>query len=222
VTGGDVEYFKRCMDLGLVKSPFLEVGSAKVQGDGPNFCDLAATLGIEEVLGVDLEPGKGVDHTADFSIHPTSFAQMWDRGKFGTVAIFNVLEHTFDPITVLKNSLHCVSGTGTLIALTPVVWPIHNYPRDYNRLLPDWYKHFACANELRMHEDAFCWISQFGIIQVSDLKDGDLYLLPTSQSLGRKFSPWRYWKSRVIHRAFKTFGRSHWFTHAAIGAAFGH
>jgi len=150
-----------------------------------------------------------------------SFVKSWSQGAFSCVAIFNVLEHTFDPITVLRNALSCVAEGGTLLVVTPAVWPIHNYPGDYNRLLPDWYEQFARLNKIKLLDDAFCWLSgQFGICRVSDLKEGDDYVLPTFQSIGKAHSPIRYWTSRAVHKLFNTYGRSHTITLAAIGAAF--
>jgi SAM-dependent methyltransferase len=215
-----VEYFARCTALGFVKAPFLEIGSAKVQGDSPNLCDIAADSGVQSVTGVDLEGGKGVDLVADFAVPPGEFASAWCGGTFATVAVFNVLEHTFDPLTVLQNALSCVAPNGTLLALTPTVWPIHNYPRDYNRLLPDWYCEFAKRHDLMLHDNAFCWISQFGIWPVRAGREANDYVLPTFQTVGGRVPPWKVWKSRVVHRIFNTFGRSHGFTHVALAAVF--
>jgi SAM-dependent methyltransferase len=220
MTGGDADYFKKCFDLGLIGSPFLEVGSAKVQGDVPNLCELGSRYGVAQVAGVDLEPGSGVNFTADFSAPAELFGKAWDRGRFATVAIFNVLEHTFDPIAILTNALNCVADGGTLLVLTPTVWPIHNFPRDYNRLLPDWYQEFGARSKLQLQRQAFCWVSQFGIVPVDELRDGDIYLLPTSRSIGKNKAPWRFWTSQAVHRLFNTFGRSHWFTHVALGVAY--
>jgi SAM-dependent methyltransferase len=218
----DIDYFKQCLNLGLVKSPFLEIGSAKVLGaEMPNLSEIARDYGVKKVVGADLSPGEGVDFTADFGMPSESFVKTWSQGKFSSVAIFNVLEHTFDPITVLRNALSCVAEGGTLLVVTPVVWGIHNYPRDYNRLLPDWYEQFARLNKLRLLDDAFCWLSgPFGILRVSELKEGDLYVLPAFLSIGKTRSPIRYWTSRAVHKLFNTYGRSHTFPHAAIGVAF--
>lgn len=221
MTSRDAEYFRACFDAGLVKSPFLEVGSAKVLGEQlTNLCELATSYGVGRASGVDLAQGSGVDYIADFSLPPDIFRRQWRHGTFATVAIFNVLEHTFDPITVLSNALSCVGEQGTLLALTPTIWEIHNYPKDYNRLLPDWYHAFAKVNGLELHERQFCWISEFGLTRVNDLRIGDLYVFPTYQNRGRAQSARRYWTSRIVHRAFNTYGRSHWWTNVALGAAF--
>jgi SAM-dependent methyltransferase len=222
MTENDILYFRLCYQLGLIKSPFLEIGSAKVQRVMPNLCDLARDLKVEQVRGVDMIPGEGVDFTCDFSVSPEDFHAGWVHGTFATVAVFNVLEHTFDPIAFLHNALHCVASGGTLLVVTPAVWPLHNWPVDCVRLMPHWYEEFARQFGLSLVPDAFCWLSQFGIIKVSNLisQGRGGYQLPTFHDLGRSQSIRRYWVSRFIHRIFDTYGRSHSFTHAAIGAAF--
>jgi SAM-dependent methyltransferase len=218
----DLDFFKKCLSQGLVKSPFLEIGSAKVLGaDMPNLSEIARDYGVEKVVGVDLNPGEGVDFTADFGLPYESFVKTWNQGKFSSVGMFSVLEHTFDPITVLRNALSCVAEGGNLIVATPVTWPIHNFPRDYNRLLPDWYEEFARLNKIKLLDDAFCWLSgEFGICRVHDLKEGDNYVLPTFLSRGKDHSPIRYWMSRAVHKLFNTYGRSHTFPHVAIGIVY--
>jgi hypothetical protein len=209
-----------CHAMGFVKSPFLEVGSARVQGETPNLCDLAREFQVERAQGVDLSLGTGVDFTFDFSLAHDDFMGKWEHGTFETVAVFNVLEHTFDPITVLRNALYCVMDGGSLIVVTPVIWPLHDYPGDYVRIMPQWYEAFASCFGLKLHRDTFCWLSQFGIVKIDDLLDEERYQLPTFLNSGRRDSPVRYWVSRYVHRIFNTFGRSHIFMHAAIGAAF--
>ena len=108
MTPNDAEYFKACHSAGLVKGRMLEVGSAKVQGIA-NLCDIARELGVPEVTGVDLTSYDGVDVIFDFGVEQEEFRDKWDLGAFSTVCVFNVLEHTFDPITILS----------TLLVVTP-------------------------------------------------------------------------------------------------------
>lgn len=215
MTANDLAYFRLCSQLSFIQSPFLEVGSAKHEGLQLNLCDMAKEAGVSSTVGVDLQAGTGVDLTFDFSLPHSEFNKAWAQGQFGTVAIFNTLEHTFDPLTVLQNALHCVKPGGTLVVLAPTVWPIHHYPCDYNRLLPDWFKEFGTRFDLELLTDGFCWISEFGIL---NMKGRDQ--LPTFQSEGKKLAPFRYWKSRILHKLFDTYGRTHWATHLAIGVVY--
>jgi hypothetical protein len=215
MTPNDAGWFTRCYHAGLVKDRMLEVGSAKVQGV-PNLCDIARDLGVSETKGADISSGIGVDVIFDFGIKPEKFKEQWSFGKFSTVSVFNVLEHTFDPITVLTNALSCVESEGTLLVITPSIWPIHNFPFDYNRLLPDWYRTFAERNSIKLVDQHFCWLSEFGTETIG--KDSNSF--PTYISRAKKISPFRYWTSRGGHKLLNTYGRSHWANHSAIGAAF--
>jgi SAM-dependent methyltransferase len=216
MTEKDVEYFKQCHAAKLVSGRMLEVGSAKVQGV-PNLCEIAHGLGVGETLGVDMQPFDGVDAVFDFGIRPEEFRASWRLGTFSTVCVFNVLEHTFDPITVLTNALSCLRRNGNLLVVTPSVWPIHSYPGDFSRLLPDWYRSFAERHSLRLVEAHFCWLSEFGIEKIGDEAEPSL---PAFQYRKREASKSRYWASRIGHKLLNTYGRSHWATHSAIGAAF--
>jgi hypothetical protein len=199
-----------------VKEPILDVGSRRIDGQ-LNICDAANKVGLGDVTGVDLAGGNGVDTVADFALPPAEFRRQITLPTFCTVCVFNVLEHTFDPMTVLFNALSCVCRTGSLLVVTPSIWPIHNYPGDYNRLLPDWYCEFASRGNLRLVEGYFSWLSQFGVEPIT-LSDSEF---PTYRSR-REASTTRYWVSRIGHRLLNTYGRSHWATHCAIGAAFVH
>ena len=92
MTGDDQIYFELCFKSGLVKSPFLEVGSAKVQKNTPNLCDLARSHGLEEIRGVDLQSGVGVDYVFDFSLETENFISKFPGGTYSTTAVFNVLQ----------------------------------------------------------------------------------------------------------------------------------
>ncbi len=216
MTESDVAFFQQCVGAGLIAGRMLEVGSAKVQGVA-NLCDLARMAGVADTVGVDMQVFDGVDAVYDFSICEREFRNGWSLGQFSTVCIFNVLEHTYNPIDVLRNALSCVEPYGTLVAVTPSVWPVHGYPKDYVRLLPDWYEEFARRNNLELVESHFCWLSQFGIERICSANAAEL---PGYVSRGNKVPRGRYWISRLSHRVLNTYGRSHWATHSAIGVVF--
>lgn len=215
MTSLDEMYFQLCLTAGVVSEPILDVGALRI-GEQTNISQLARRAGLVEIKGADLNAGDDVDYIADFGLPPAEFRRQYAIPVFSTVCVFNVLEHTFDPISVLSNALSCVSENGSLLAVTPSIWPIHNYPGDYNRLLPDWYREFARRRNLTLVEGLFSWLSEFGIERVASEK----LEFPTYRTRRAKASSVRYWKSRIGHRLLNSYGRSHWGTHCAIAAAF--
>lgn len=213
----DYRFFLHCHRLGFAQGPLLEIGSAAIEGQGGNICQQAHKLGISETFGVDLAPGPGVDSVVDFSVPCREFA--WQFSRFNTAVLFNLLEHTFDPITITRNAARCLNPGGSMLFVVPSVWPLHDFPRDYCRLNPHWFEEFAARYDLTIMREAFCWLSGFGMVPVDRLSAGAQYELPSFLNLGKAHSKVRYWRSRAIHRIFNTFGRSHWYGHCAIGCA---
>src|SRR5258706_11538808 len=189
MTARDLEYFGLGQKRGLVREPMLEVGAQTVQEGCPNLCEVARTFGVRTTLGVDISSGPGVDEIFNFELEPEVFRNSWRKGQFSTVAIFNVLEHTFNPVWVLSNAAFCLAPGGALLIVVPSVWPLHDFPRDYVRLMPHWFEAFAARSLLNLDLDLFCWLSQFGIDPV---RRDDPYLLPSYLHLGRRQQPFRY------------------------------
>jgi hypothetical protein len=121
-------------------------------------------------------------------------------GPFGTVLLLNVLEHTFDPIRVLDHAVALVRPGGTVVNVTPTVWPLHDYPYDAWRLLPNFYEEYTRRRGLKLHPDYFEYV---GAGKVTETRNPDgSYRLPRP---GR--SPRHWWYSRAVHRVFNTAGR---------------
>jgi SAM-dependent methyltransferase len=203
MTEADLAFFAWCRRAGWVLDPLLEIG-AGVRGAHPRLVDLAREWGMQ-ATSTDLEAGDGIDVVADFAAPQPALA-----GRFRTVTIFSVLEHVFDPITVFGHAVECCAPGGTLLVSTPAVWPIHHFPLDCTRLLPDWYRQAAKRFALTLRDDAFFWLSSLGRAPVGDTLPSWLTSAPPLK---------RGW-SRLVHRVFHTYGRSHPFTHAAIAAVF--
>jgi hypothetical protein len=217
MTNLDIQFFECCLAAGVLQSPFLEVGSAKVHGNLPNLADLARQSGLGGTCGVDMQATEGVDVVFDFSLEPFDFEARWQHGKFRSVALFNILEHTFDPFTVLRNALFCLEPGGSLLVSTPAIWPLHNCPGDYVRLMPNWYEQFAVSTRIDIDRKLFVWLSSFGMENIEPLPGG--YAFPTFLNSGG-VSKRRQLKSRVVHRIFNTYGRNHWATHVSIGVVY--
>ena len=139
-----------------------------------------------------------------------SFAQH----RYGCILVLNVLEHVFEPIKVLDNAISLLRHEGKVVTITPCMWPIHSYPIDCQRLLPDWFISYAeRRKDVQLLDSVFEFV---GYGPISAFANGLEAQLP---------SPWRtvfgQRYSRLVHKLFNTAGRGQWAaSHVAVGAAF--
>jgi len=91
------------------------------------------------------------------------------------VLVLNVLEHTFDPLRVIDHARMLLKPGGRLVLLTPAVWPLHAYPFDAWRILPNLYEQYAERNGLLLLRDYFEYI---GRDPVDTFRQGASYSLP--------------------------------------------
>jgi SAM-dependent methyltransferase len=202
----DLDYVRRLLSASVLLGPVLELGTGY---EGETCRGLVTRYGLKYV-GTDLDEGPGVDVAANFesAADMAGFARF---GPFGTVLVLNVLEHTFDPLRVMDNARSLLAPGGRLVLLTPAVWPLHSYPLDTWRILPNLYEQYAERNGLRLLRDHFEYV---GRGPVDRFRKGSGYSLPP---------PWRSRREeligRSVHRAFRTFGRLMFHpTHIAVAA----
>jgi SAM-dependent methyltransferase len=209
MVGADLEYIRRLIADKVIRDPVLEVG---VGYGGATSRPVIEAAGLR-YYGTDMAHGEGVDYEADFE-RPEDMAVFHPIAPLGSVLILNVLEHTFDPIQILDNAATLVRPGGSLIVLTPAIWPLHNFPMDAWRILPNFYEEYAKRRGLKLLERYFDYI---GFGPVTAYRDPDLgYSFPPPARPGM-----RYWLSRAIHKTFNTFGRSMFHpSHIAVGAVF--
>src|SRR6267142_1307268 len=131
----DVEFVKKCIRSGLLKSPCMELGAGY---GGPNNKQLIQDAEMAYFC-TDISQDGGVDYVIDFEDPPEVINRNVEGKTFGSILVLNVLEHTFDPIRVLDNVFGLLQPEGTCVIVTPTVWPLHNYPRDCWRINPDFY-----------------------------------------------------------------------------------
>jgi SAM-dependent methyltransferase len=129
----------------------LEVGSYDVNGTCRGFIQ---SKGLD-YLGVDLQAGPGVDLVCDMGAEPAAVTSVLGARTFDLVVCMNVLEHTYEPIRVLDNIRRLMSPKGHLVVVTPLVWDLHNWPADYYRLNPDFYRRYASTSGLDIVPDSF-------------------------------------------------------------------
>ena len=206
MVGNDLIFVQQCIDGGLVKGPVLELGC----GYGGETCrELIKSIGLEyfctDMAGEDIdyranfETGEGVDE-----IHKIT--------KFKTVLVLNVLEHTLEPVKILDHGLSLLVSGGSIVIVTPCIWPIHNYPIDCCRLLPDWYRQYASHRELALLDTHFVFLG-YGRVDAYRINGVDRFP-PHPGLIGL-----RGLRSRIVHRIFNTAGRGvQYRPHVAIGA----
>jgi SAM-dependent methyltransferase len=205
----DVDYIWRLTAAKIIDGPVLELGAGYGGETSRQVIESAAL----KYYGTDLTPGSGVDFAADFE-RAEDMRIFRSVAPFGTVLILNVLEHTFDPIRILDNALTLIRPGGHLVVLTPAIWSLHNYPMDAWRILPNFYEEYAKRRELHLINDHFEYVG-FGPVQEFKNSDGTYRFPPPCDS------PVRTLASRVIHKAFNTFGRSMFYpNHISVVASF--
>lgn len=83
-------------------------------------------------VGVDLEKGPNVDVV---SADPYNYP--FEENHFDIVISGQCLEHSFHPWRVVNEIGRLVKKDGFVCVIAPWQWPIHRYPVDCFRILPD-------------------------------------------------------------------------------------
>lgn len=206
MTSSDREYVAHILHKGLIGSPCLELG---VGYGGGTSKTLLRAAGVAYV-GTDLTAAKDVDVAIDFEADSADVAAAARPfGPFGSALVLNVLEHTFEPIRVLDNVFRILRRGGTCIAVTPAIWPLHSYPRDYWRLNPDFYEEYCARRGHVLLGETFQYVGTKRVLKRNCLGE---HVFPKPG-----FGAHRFY-SRFIHRLFNTCGRAMFFpSHVAVG-----
>lgn len=196
------------LDLKLIQSPCLELGA------GLSFHNNKKLISSHDIeyYGSDVTKGPDVDFVCDLDDPIEAIREnLSEVGNFGSILVFNVLEHLFNPIEALDKIFALLKNAGTCVILTPTVWGIHNYPIDCWRILPDFYMTYAEKRQLDLLGDTFQYIG-YGPVRNYLNRDGSLrYPRPSG-------SAFHFWYSKVVHRMFHTFARGiYFFNYIAIG-----
>jgi SAM-dependent methyltransferase len=129
----------------------LEVGSLNVNGNGKSFM---ASRGID-YLGIDIRTGPDVDVLCDITAPREEIAHRLPLTSFDLVLCMNVLEHLFEPVRALDNMLEVLRPGGYLVVVTPAVWDLHDWPHDFFRLNPDFFRHWSSRNGAKILPGTF-------------------------------------------------------------------
>lgn len=211
----DFSYVEHLICRDLVSSPALEVGSRAWQGSAGNFASLLSRYGIAWT-GCDIAAGEGVDFCLDIS---DTAACEGLAGRWRTVLMLNILEHVYDPILALKNAMMLIEPGGVCVVITPTLWHLHDYPKDFWRPLPDFYLEFAARERAQVVPGSMRWLVGGQQLEVEELREGTQKMLP-SYAVGARLWGVAMWsRSRLVHRIFNTTGRLTPFPQSGIGVA---
>ena len=207
MVGADQEWVAALLSSKVFTGPVLELGT----GYGGATCRTVVEAAGLRYLGTDVEKGPGVDIAANFE-RTEDMKALASAGPFGAVLILNVLEHTFEPIKVLDNARTLLKPGGALVVLTPAVWPLHSYPIDTWRILPDFYQEYARRKGMRLSREGFEFVGFGHVDAFRDAGGAPSFPPPASAS-------WKMLFGRAVHKAFNTFGRAMFHpSHVAVGA----
>lgn len=129
----------------------LEVGSYNFNGNCKEFLEKKGL----QYLGIDIKNGPDVDLICDITDDIKIIKEKLNHQCFDLIICMNVLEHLYEPKKALDNMRHLLKEGGYLIIVTPLVWNLHEYPSDFYRLNPDFYKRYMQDNNLIILENTF-------------------------------------------------------------------
>jgi SAM-dependent methyltransferase len=112
---------------------YLEVGSRDVGTPGR----IRGLFAGEEYVGLDMEPGEGVDVAADLTWPFERVDSALGGRRFGTVFCLSVLEHCLTPHAMAVNITRLLAPNGRVFVSVPFAWKVHAFPSDYWRFTPD-------------------------------------------------------------------------------------
>ena len=196
MTPDDLTWIEGLLAKGVIEGPVLELGT----GYGGRLAKGAIIASGLLHYGTDMEAMAGVDFVADFD-RKEDMRAFEGTAPFGSVLILNVLEHTFEPIKILDNAVTLLKPGGKLIVLTPSIWPLHNFPMDTWRILPNWYEEYAHRRNLKLDTRYFDYVGLGPVHSIRDAKGSYRYPPPCRSGA-------RHLWSRIIHKLFNTCGRN--------------
>ncbi len=147
----NLSYLERQFPTLLQVRRVLEVGSYNVNGNCKQFI---ASRGLE-YLGIDIRPGPDVDLVCDITAPRDEVRKTLPDTDYDLVLCLNVLEHLFEPVRALDNMVSLLRRGGFLLLVTPAVWDLHDWPHDFFRLNPDFFRRYTESRNLGILPETF-------------------------------------------------------------------
>lgn len=132
-----INYLLLCKDR--IAEPILIIGSKEYDFDQENFLGRLYSWGFNNVTGIDLSSGAGVDDVVDICDGNSAFVSD-HADSFRTIICMQVLYATENPFVAAGNIETLLSKGGTLIFSDVFSHRIHRIPRDYWRFTYDAHK----------------------------------------------------------------------------------
>jgi len=206
----DVTYIRSLISAGVVQSPCLEAGAGL---EGHNLKQFLNDAGVSW-SGTDLQAREAGFYAVDLGDDFARIDAVFGGKRFRTLLLLNVIEHVFEPIKVMDNACKLISPGGHLVVIVPSVWPLHYFPLDCWRIPPNFFEEYAARRGVELLLPHFLYVTPGNQPICRDLAGKPEYPKPSSDRR-------RYWKSRIVHRLFDTFGRTmSTASHVSTGAVF--
>jgi len=209
----DFEFFRFLFRSNVFAGPVLEIGGRSWQGEAGNLDAVCRELDIEWEAA-DMTAGPGVTLEIDILDSATVLAV---EKRWPTIALFNLLEHVYDPILALRNSMHLLTDGGVCIVAGPAVWQIHRFPADFWRPLPDFFIEFGRREGFIVPVEMMHWLVDGAIWPCQELSTNGEAILPSVDHSRELWGASKAMRSRVIHRLFDTYGRRAVFPFSGLG-----
>jgi SAM-dependent methyltransferase len=184
----------------------IDVGARNVNG---SLRPVVEQLGPSSYLGVDIEPGAGVDEVCPAE----NLVERFGPESFDVVICTEVLEHVQDWRAVVSNLKRLVAPGGVLLVTTRSIgFPYHAFPHDYWRFENDDMRAIFADLEVESLEDdpgppgVFMTARRRADFTETDLRDYELYSMPRGgrcRDLGRGELLWLTTRWRVRRFASK-------------------
>ncbi len=83
------------------------------------------------LYSIDIDPSRNPDQVMDLT--DPNFCQNYLGEKVNLVCIFEVLEHTKNPLLAIKNIYNLIDKDSVVLLSTPFIFNIHDAPNDFYR-----------------------------------------------------------------------------------------
>ena len=119
-----------------INEPIVIVGSKQYDFDKENIKVRLIEWGFNDITGIDLFEGEGVDHATDITDSGSEFV-IKNKGYFSTLICMEVLTHVKNPFLAAKNMISLLKKDGVAILSECYIRKISKMPLDLWRFTYD-------------------------------------------------------------------------------------